>query len=376
MAPPGGGGPPTPFGDHGDGGEEPEGECRWPAWIAPIGLVAALTATLIGGLIVSIVAAAVAGTELGKTPPGVLLGGTLIQNLAFIGCAVALARLSGPVWAAQFGLRKTSLWWSLLWIFVLYVVFALFTGIWSTLVEIEDDDLLEQTGADDSTLLLVLTALMVCVAAPVFEEVFFRGFFYGALRNWRGVWPAAIISGVLFGGIHVGSSPVGALVPLMVFGIGLALLYEQTGSLLPCIAVHAINNAIAFSVMNDWGWQIPLMVAGSLTVCLLLSWPRRMWPKRPRHTAAAVCPHRPSATLVRCAPRAPHAQVESPPTMRRLTALLTLAVRSSSPGARRRPGPPPAACRSGARRGPRDAGRRARPCPSWHGPRSSRSPGA
>jgi hypothetical protein len=286
MAPPPAGGPPTPFG--GDG-EEPEGERRWPAWIAPIGLVAALTATLIGGLLVSILAAAFAGTELGKTPPGVLLGGTLVQNLAFVGCAIALARLSGPVWAAQFGFRRTSLWWAILWIFVLYVVFALFTGIWSSLVEIEEDDLLEQTGADDSTLLLVLTALMVCVAAPVFEELFFRGFFYGALRNWRGPWPAAIISGVLFGGIHVGSSPVGALVPLMVFGIGLALLYEQTGSLLPCIAVHAINNAIAFSVLNEWDWQVPLVIAGSLAACFAIAIPaaRRWPPPGAREPAAA-----------------------------------------------------------------------------------------
>jgi hypothetical protein len=295
----GNGGPPRLTEDGGGGDPEPSGEHRWPAWIAPIGLVSALTITLVGGLLVTIVAVVVAGTELDDTPPGVLLGGTLVQDLAFIGCAIAFARMSGPVWAAQFGLRRTSFWWALLWIFCLYVGFALFTGLWQQIVEIEDDDLLDQFGTDDSALLLALTGLMVCVAAPVVEEVFFRGFFFTALRNWRGVWPAAIITGIVFGGIHVGSSPVGALVPLMVFGVGLCLLYAQTRSLYPCIAVHAVNNAIAFSVMNDWSWEIPLVIAGSLALCALITAPvARRWPKPPAaQPAAGDVPATASATV-------------------------------------------------------------------------------
>jgi hypothetical protein len=96
--------------------------------------------------------------------------------------------------------------------------------------------------------------------------VFFRGYFFTALRNWHGVWPAAIITGLTFGGIHAGSAPVGYLVPLAVFGFGLCLLYWRTGSLYPCIALHCLNNSIAFGVTQSWNWQIPLVMAGSLTV--------------------------------------------------------------------------------------------------------------
>jgi uncharacterized protein len=104
----------------------------------------------------------------------------------------------------------------------------------------------------------------------VAEEVFFRGYFFTALRNWKGVWPAAILTGLVFGAIHAGSAPIGYLVPLAVFGFGLCLLYWKTGSLYPCIALHAINNSIAFGVTQSWDWQIPLLVIGSLGIIGLL----------------------------------------------------------------------------------------------------------
>jgi hypothetical protein len=276
--------PPEPGGRREPAATDRAGEQRWEPWTAPVALVSALVIATVGGLIVAIVANLTAGVELdGDTPPGVLLGGTIIQDIGFVGAAIVFARMTGPVWAAQFGLRRTSFWSSVLWIFVLYVAFALFTGIWSQLVEIEDDDVLEQFGADDSAVLLALTGLVVCVAAPLVEEFLFRGYMFTALRNWRGLWPAAIINGILFGGIHLASSPVGAIVPLMVFGFGLCLLYARTGSLYPCIAVHAINNAIAFSVMNDWSWQVPLVVAGSLALCALACLAvERRWPERAR----------------------------------------------------------------------------------------------
>ena len=77
------------------------------------------------------------------------------------------------------------------------------------------------------------------------EELLFRGYIFRALRNWRGFAPAAIITGLIFGAVHIGSSPIGYALPLAAFGFGLCLLYQWTGSLYPCIALHALNNAFA-----------------------------------------------------------------------------------------------------------------------------------
>jgi hypothetical protein len=57
------------------------------------------------------------------------------------------------------------------------------------------------------------------------------------------------------------------VVTLVTLGTLFALLYWKTGSLLPCIALHAINNSIAYGVMQDWTWQIPVLMAASLTIC-------------------------------------------------------------------------------------------------------------
>jgi membrane protease YdiL (CAAX protease family) len=93
---------------------------------------------------------------------------------------------------------------------------------------------------------------VVIVVAPISEEVFFRGFFYGALRNRLGVVWATVISAALFGAIHITSSDTLPLIPVLaLLGAILCLLYEKTGSLYPCIALHAVNNAIAYAVPED-----------------------------------------------------------------------------------------------------------------------------
>ena len=45
-------------------------------------------------------------------------------------------------------------------------------------------------------------ALAVIVVAPVAEEIFFRAFFYRALRTRLPVWSAALIDGIVFGSLH------------------------------------------------------------------------------------------------------------------------------------------------------------------------------
>jgi hypothetical protein len=56
------------------------------------------------------------------------------------------------------------------------------------------------------------------------------------------------------------------------------LVYQQTGSLFPCMVLHCINNTIAFGVGEKWGWQIPLVLAGSLVlIALIMSGAVRAW---------------------------------------------------------------------------------------------------
>jgi membrane protease YdiL (CAAX protease family) len=54
---------------------------------------------------------------------------------------------------------------------------------------------------------------------------------------------AALICGLIFGALHA-LTGVTAVPPLIVFGFLLALLYERTGSIVPGILLHMINNSI------------------------------------------------------------------------------------------------------------------------------------
>jgi uncharacterized protein len=249
----------------------PTGADAWPAWAAPLALVAGLIGATVGGLLVFVITEAF-GVDAGEKPPGLLLGATLVQDIAFVAAAIVFAKMTGPVWAAQFGLRPTQFWKAAGLIVATYLAFVLFAGLWTSIVgDPGDEPLLDDLGVDESTLLLVLGALTVCVGAPLVEEFFFRGFFFRALRNWIGVAGGAIATGIVFGGIHASSSPVEHLVPLAVLGALFCLLYQATGSLYPCIVLHAINNSIAFGVAKEWGWEIVPLTVASVAVCTALA---------------------------------------------------------------------------------------------------------
>jgi uncharacterized protein len=100
--------------------------------------------------------------------------------------------------------------------------------------------------ADPSGWQIAIGAIAAVVAAPVAEEVFFRGFLFGALRRRFRFLAAAIISGAVFGLFHV----IPLLIPLFVFvGVGLAYVYERRGSLLSSIAAHSAFNVVGYTLI-------------------------------------------------------------------------------------------------------------------------------
>ena len=76
---------------------------------------------------------------------------------------------------------------------------------------------------------------------------------FTSLRNWKGTWPAAVITGLIFGGVHAGSAPALDLAPLAALGFGLCLLYRYSGSLYPCFGAHALNNCARLLPVSSTG---------------------------------------------------------------------------------------------------------------------------
>lgn len=245
-------------------GIEPPGAHRWRPWHALTALgVAVAAVTVLGGLVFAV------GLALGaeQDSPALNIAALLVQDICFVGAAVLVARSAGRVRPRDFGLVRPPRW-SLFAVPPLWLLFPLLTFLWVELIgaDPEPDALPVDLGVDKSAVYLVLAAGLICVGAPVVEELFFRGFLFPALRGWHGVLPAALIVGVLFGAAHALGSDPAYLVPLALFGFGLCLVYAWTGSLYPGIGLHALNNSIAFGALQDWTWQIAPLFAGSLLV--------------------------------------------------------------------------------------------------------------
>lgn len=92
---------------------------------------------------------------------------------------------------------------------------------------------------------IVLLVALVGVVVPIGEEMFFRGLAYGAFRRALGRHAAVLASAVFFAAAHV--QPVEFL-PILILGMILAYLYEYTGSLVPGMIAHAVNNLAALAL--------------------------------------------------------------------------------------------------------------------------------
>ncbi len=91
---------------------------------------------------------------------------------------------------------------------------------------------------------LTLAALVVVVLAPIGEEIFFRGFVFAGLKKYWGVAWGAVVSSAIFALFHLNGL---LFIPLFIIGVALAWLYEFSGSILPSIMLHIINNLLALT---------------------------------------------------------------------------------------------------------------------------------
>ncbi|HKF81250.1 MAG TPA: type II CAAX endopeptidase family protein [Thermoleophilaceae bacterium] len=262
--------------------EGAEAAPRWPAWYAAAAFLVGVFATFMAVGVV----AAVTGTTSGNESPAFTIIATLLQGAIFAGTAVLFASFTDRPRPWHFGLRRTRLWPAVGWAALGILSFYVFAAAYSAVLHPDaKQSITESLGADEGVVGLIAAGVMVIAVAPAAEEFFFRGFFYRALRSRFRVIPAALIDGTLFGVIHYDFSGADLLLilpPLAVLGFVFCLVYEQTGSIYPTIALHSLNNAIAYGVQADaWGVSLvvgPLVLAACMFVPRLLGPPPRAAP--------------------------------------------------------------------------------------------------
>ncbi len=129
------------------------------------------------------------------------------------------------------------------------------------LVSIINQQLWQGQGGSNPLLFLALKAqdqvalaiffFTASVAAPVFEEIMFRGFLLPSLTRYLPVWGAIIVSALIFSFAHLSLAEV---LPLATLGIILGFVYTRSRNLLSSILIHSLWNS---------GTLLSLFVLGS-----------------------------------------------------------------------------------------------------------------
>ncbi len=94
--------------------------------------------------------------------------------------------------------------------------------------------------------LFLLAAAAGCILAPLAEELFFRGYIFQTFSRRYGALWAYLFSAGLFAIVHAN---LAAAVPVFVLGLMLARIFQTSGSVLPGIVAHGVNNAVAFALL-------------------------------------------------------------------------------------------------------------------------------
>jgi membrane protease YdiL (CAAX protease family) len=211
----------------------------WGPWAAVLGIPVALVAGAILGLPALIADNPGPGEELGTVASAIV---QLTTALGFVLVPFGLAMMRGAdsirEAARRLGLRgfrPSALLWLLAAFFAYLVLAATYVAIFG---EPKQEDVAKHLGP------VAVQIVLIAIAAPIGEEVCFRGMLFGGLRERMPALAAAALSGLIFGLLH---APEGITVvpPLAIFGTILALLYEKTGSLIPAIILHMLNNSVA-----------------------------------------------------------------------------------------------------------------------------------
>lgn len=111
-----------------------------------------------------------------------------------------------------------------------------------------------------------LGILSIVLLAPILEELLFRGAIQGELQRQMKPWVAITVSSLFFGLVHMNPAQIPfAFLLGMIFG----WLYYRTGSLIPGIVGHVLNNSVATVNMYLYGdTSIEEQIANDVTMWL------------------------------------------------------------------------------------------------------------
>ncbi|MEI6892512.1 MAG: type II CAAX endopeptidase family protein [Pontiella sp.] len=172
-----------------------------------------------------------------------------------IGCT---NQRNGGRWAGKLGMESSTLWKLCLApiVYLAVIPFIILISVGNHLLveqfstsEVELQGIAEMVSGNLSGLQIcyILTAIF---AAPIYEELLFRGVLFPYCVRRTGLIPATVAVSALFAVLHY---HLPSFAPLFALSVVLCLTYRRTGSLWTSIGVHMIFNAVSILALNISG---------------------------------------------------------------------------------------------------------------------------
>lgn len=175
-----------------------------------------------------------------RVPLSLMLVGNLVGSLAYSIHLIHFKYIKLNRFTLSAG--KPAIWLLYIPMGLCFVFFFNCINDWLSLPDIMEDTFL---AAKDS----IWGILSICVAAPLFEEFLFRGAIQGHLQKvWHNTPRLAIVaSAFLFGLVHANPAQISFA---FLLGLIIGELYYRSGSMMPGIILHFINNTTALTLMH------------------------------------------------------------------------------------------------------------------------------
>jgi membrane protease YdiL (CAAX protease family) len=251
--------------------EEPRGLPLW----APFATMAAVfvIVSLVSIAVIGIAVASDSTIKASDPPESLTLVLTVVQDAVLVlAAALTLKLVLGRVAPSDLGVRPVVDWRR-----ALKVAAACYAAYWvvatflSALFKPPEQQIVTDLKTEHAAGIVIGFAVLTCVVAPICEELFFRGFMFAAFARRLGPRWAALIAGAIFGLVHA-PNPAVSLIALGVLGVCLCALFWRTQSIIPCMALHALNNSISFGVTKSLGaGAFAALVVGSVGLVVALA---------------------------------------------------------------------------------------------------------
>ena len=221
-------------------------------------VVVAFIAGIAGSFIVTALVITLGFDPFDPLPFALIFVGQAAGTLAVV-VWLSRQRGSGSL-AADVGLVvRAGDWWGVPAGMGLQIVIALVTApfiIWIFGDDPPSQEVSNVTGASETLIEQLFIIAAVAVAAPIVEEVVFRGMLLSTLVRSMGNWPAILVSAAVFSLVHLVDPNAIAVVPgLFLLGIVLGWVALRRGDLSLAISLHSGINLLAV-ISLLWGDEL------------------------------------------------------------------------------------------------------------------------